>query len=102
MPYLIQLLLPRNVHQTAVPSERFEQVRDELTKEFGGVTVYSQMPAEGLWKAAEGDVQRDEMVLFEVMTETIQKDWWRSYRHTLEQRFEQDEVVIRAHQIERL
>jgi hypothetical protein len=36
------------------------------------------------------------------MTDWIDRSWWRSYRTLLEQRFAQDEIVIRAREVERL
>ena len=102
MSVLVQLLLPRNTGMTTIPSVCFQQVRDELTTKFGGVTVYSRSTAEGLWESQSGVVERDEMILFEVMADSFQKSWWRKYREELELRFQQTEIVIRAHSITRL
>jgi len=41
-------------------------------------------------------------VIFEVMTEQLDRPWWGQYREDLEQRFRQIELVIRASSIERL
>lgn len=102
MSILVQLLLPRKSREKANPSPYFKDVRDELTAKFGGVTVYSRASAEGLWESEGGVVEQDEMVLFEVMAEKLQKRWWRNYRQLLEARFEQTEIVIRAHRMTRL
>ncbi|WP_426130453.1 hypothetical protein [Pararhizobium sp. PWRC1-1] len=56
---------------------RFDGVRAELTERFGGVTFYRNAPAEGLWKD-DGKVERDVIVVAEVMLETIDDIWWRS------------------------
>ena len=101
--YLVQLLLP--LYDNAgrrVPHERFAQVRDELTDRFGGVTAYLRSPAQGTWKVESGDVDRDEVVMCEVMVEALERGWWSSYRAMLEQRFGQQELVVRASAIERL
>jgi hypothetical protein len=101
--YLVQLLLP--LYDNAgrrVPHERFAQVRDELTDRFGGVTAYLRSPAQGTWKVESGDVDRDEVVMCEVMVETLERGWWSSYRAMLEERFDQQELVVRASAIERL
>ena len=45
---------------------------------------------------------RDEIVVYEVMCETVDRAWWSNYRATLERRFRQDELVIRVQQVERL
>lgn len=101
MPYLVQILLPRHVPNIDAPGPLFQAVREELTERFGGLTVYSQSPAEGLW-TSRNQLVRDEMVLFEVMVDAIEPAWWQAYRRTLEQRFEQEEVLIRATEFQRL
>ena len=38
----------------------------------------------------------------EVMVESLERAWWAEYRSTLERRFEQRELVVRAFEIEHL
>lgn len=102
MSFLIQLLLPRNLDKSATASSQFAQVRHELTEKFGGVTVFSRAAADGLWESEEGKVERDEMVLFEVMSASLKPRWWRSYRQQLEQRFSQKEIMVRVQKVRRL
>ena len=59
-------------------------------------------PAAGLWEDDDGDVQRDDVVLVEVMADHVDHALWRHYRESLEQRFRQDEVLVRATAVERL
>jgi hypothetical protein len=40
------------------------------------------------------------MVVFEVMTENLDRQWWNSYRQNLETCFRQDQLLIRAQVIE--
>ena len=69
----------------------------ELTERFGGVTAFLQSPASGAWKEEEeGGTVRDEMLLFEVMVERLDRAWWSGYRAELERRFRQERVVVRA------
>jgi hypothetical protein len=42
----------------------------------------------------------DEIIVFEVMADELDRSWWARYRTRLEQRFRQDYVVIRASKIE--
>ena len=77
-------------------------MRRELTERFGGVTAFMQSPAMGLWEDETGQVRRDELASFEVMTETLDRDWWHAYREQLAQRFRQQEIVMRASPFERL
>jgi hypothetical protein len=94
--HLIQILLPLydNAGNT-FDEELYGTVRRELTERFGGLTAFTRAPAQGLWKDA-GKTHRDDIVVFEVMTEELDADWWRGYRQTLEKTFRQDEIVIRA------
>ncbi|MFC0679678.1 hypothetical protein ACFFGH_17710 [Lysobacter korlensis] len=101
--HLIQLFLPvyDNNHQPFSRSQ-FDTVRTELADTFGGVTAFTRSPAAGLWEDDDGDVCRDDVVLIEVMADMLDRQWWSDYRRTLEQRFQQEEVLIRASAVERL
>ena len=95
--FLVQILLPL-YDNDGVPfgEETFAPTRAELLERFGGVTAYQRAPARGLWKTDEGDVARDDVAVFEVMAEELDRAWWTRYRGTLERRFRQDTIVIRA------
>ena len=101
--HLVQLLLPLyDSTGRRVPHERFALVRDELTELFGGVTAYLRSPAQGTWKEGDGEVERDEVVMCEVMVEQVDRAWWSRYRAQLEARFGQQELLVRATPAERL
>jgi hypothetical protein len=93
---LIQILLP--LYDNAgrlIAKARFKVVKQELTEKFHGLTAYTRSAAQGFWK--EGDsTKRDDIVVYEVMASSVKKAWWRRYRKTLETRFRQESVVIRA------
>ena len=94
--HLVQLFLPLQDNTgSAFPSTLFAAVRTELTDAFGGVTAYQRAPVTGLWEDDE-TVVRDELILFEVMVETLDRDWWRRYAAELARRFRQDEILARA------
>ncbi|HJS06375.1 MAG TPA: hypothetical protein VJ809_01910 [Pirellulales bacterium] len=98
--HLVQILLPLFDNEgNRFDGEFFRAVRDELAAEFGGVTVYSRAPAEGLWKGEAAALQHDELILFDVMVEHLNREWWATYRRTLEARFRQEVVVVRAQDI---
>ena len=100
---LIQLLLPLHDNDKRLFSrDEFDRVSDELAKRFGGITAFRRSPAEGVWREGQEDVSRDEVVIFEVMTERLNRKWWSGYRKELEKRFRQEELVIRATQVELL
>ena len=100
--FLIQILLPASVASRDRDAMRlaFARTREELVKAFGGVTAYSQSPAEGVWTAPEGDEQKDRMVMVEVVTPALDYAWWRNYSKTLAERFAQDDIHIRALAVE--
>lgn len=101
--HLVQMLLPMyGSHGAAIPASSFIDVRNELTQRFGGVTAYTRAPAVGLWKPDDGSVERDEVVMVEVVVEALDRAWWNRYRHELEHRFHQKEILIRAIDIKTL
>jgi hypothetical protein len=100
---LIQILLPLYDNQGALLERAlFDQVRVRLTEQFGGVTTYMRSPARGLWKDDAGAVVRDDIVIYEVMVDQLDRSWWDAYRQQLRHDFAQDEIVIRALPMERL
>jgi hypothetical protein len=101
--HLVQLFLPL-ADDTGVrfPKAAFDAVRDELAERHGGVTAFVHSPAVGLWEDEEGRVERDDVVLFEVMVDTLDRAAWSALAKDLAHRFRQDEVMLRAIPIERL
>lgn len=66
------------------------------------MTAYTRAPAAGLWEEPSGEKVRDDVVVFEVMADAIDERWWAAMRQRLEAQFQQQELVIRAHEIRRL
>ena len=99
--HLVQILLPLydNGGEPFRQSE-YVHVRDELTERFGGITTYVRSPAEGLWKETPTMMVRDDIVIYEVMTERLDRGWWRGYREKLAVRFRQDMLIVRVSQVE--
>ena len=101
--HLVQILLPLHMRDgTSVPQETFARVRVELTERFGGVTAYSRSPATGMWKSPDADIERDQVIMVEVVVEFFDREWWARYREQLEQWFDQEEVHARAIAIEQI
>ncbi|HWB40419.1 MAG TPA: hypothetical protein VG500_04120 [Gemmatimonadales bacterium] len=101
--HLVQLLLPTNDEQgRAYPRAPYDELVRELTDRFGGVTAYTRAPATGLWEAASGETVRDQVVVYEVMADELDLDWWAELRRRLEAQLAQDELVVRAQEIRRL
>ena len=101
--HLVQILLPlydnRGLEQDP---NLFARTRSELTERFGGMTAHMRAPARGLWKTDDGEVERDDIVIFEVLAESLDRGWWQDYRAQLEARFAQEVVIVRAMRIETL
>jgi hypothetical protein len=55
-----------------------------------------------LWKTPEAEIERDQVIMIEVVVDAFDRDWWESYREQLEQRFGQEEVHARAIAMERI
>lgn len=94
--HLIELLLPlRDNSGQPFSADKYAAIRRDLTERFGGMTAFTRSPAEGTTSDDRGTVH-DDIVVFEVMTETLDQEWWRAYRRRLEREFRQDQIVVRA------
>jgi hypothetical protein len=101
--HLVQILLPLYDNEgRRFGADAFDRVRNELAERFGGVTTFRRSPAEGLWRDEGGAVARDELAIFEVMSEALDRAWWAGYRAELERRFRQEKMVVRATEFEEL
>jgi hypothetical protein len=98
---LIQILLPvYNQQKVVFPAETFDRIRQELTEKFGGITTYSRAPATGLWKENRHKTVKDDILVYEVMADNLDKEWWQNYKSQLEATFEQDEILVRTWEVQ--
>ena len=101
--YLIQILLPLYDNQgSPFPQHELLRVRDELSERFGGITTYMRSPARGLWKETGESTVHDDIVIFEVMTAELDRDWWQGYREQLTLAFRQALLIVRVSEIQLL
>lgn len=78
--YLIQILLPLyDNNKQAFDRRLFDKVRDDLQNVFGGVTLYRNSPAEGVWNNEAG-TDYDELIIAEVITEDADQTWWQQFK----------------------
>lgn len=99
--HLIQILLPLYDNSgTAFPQQEYVTVREELTERFGGITTYLRSPAEGSWRESPLLTIHDEIVIYEVMVENLDREWWRTYREGLARRYRQDVLIVRVSEIQ--
>ncbi|MEA2881286.1 MAG: hypothetical protein QOH32_505 [Bradyrhizobium sp.] len=93
--HLIEIFLPLSDNDgVRFAAGTFVEVRRELTEKFGGLTAFSRAPAEGT-DTEGGRARHDELVVFEVMTEQLDRAWWSAYRKQLEHTFRQQRILIR-------
>ena len=94
--YLVEIFLPLARGDGApVPFKEIEGLVADMADRFGGATAFTREPAKGLWKEA-GDVQRDDIVIVEVMVEELDDAWWHERRDRLQRQFAQEQILIRA------
>lgn len=98
---LFQIFLPvYNQNGEPFPRSYFNEAGGFLTEKFGGVTAFSRSPATGFWKDDSGEVVKDDIVIFEVMTDQNDLPFWNGYRKQLEDKFAQEMILIRVSDIE--
>ena len=96
---LIQIFLPLYDNSgKRFPARHYSVERDALVERFGGMTAYMRSPAHGLWRDG-GRTQRDDMVILEVMVRRVDRKWWSHYRHLLQKRFRQKELLVRVQEV---
>lgn len=101
--HLVQIFLPLfDNDQQLFDRSLFDDLRNRLKEKFGGITFYRNAPVQGLWKDDSGKTNYDELIIAEVMTNSLDKDWWTQFKKELEQIFRQDEILIRSFLFEKL
>lgn len=101
--HLIQILLPLYDNEgKPFTQDEFLKVRDGLSERFGGITTYMRSPARGLWKETKDTTVHDDIVIYEVMTETLDRAWWTRYRKQLTASFRQALLIVRVSEVELL
>ncbi len=101
--YLIQILLPLYDNEgNSFKQEDFLRVRDELSERFGGITTYIRSPAVGLWKETRETTVHDDIVIYEVMTPELDREWWKNYREQLTLSFRQALLIVRVSEVQLL
>ena len=99
---LIQVLLPAPGVSSGGLPDPLARTRQELADRFHGLTAYLRSPARGWWTAPDGHTEQDDVVMVEVVTETFDRGWWRSYAATLAERFGQETIHVRAWRVDLL
>jgi hypothetical protein len=95
--HLIEIFLPLDTNDgTVQPAELFRREREQLADQFGGVTAFIRNPAKGISLLGGNERSEDDIIIYEVMVEAVDRLWWQSYKRDLEERFQQEEILIRV------
>jgi hypothetical protein len=98
--HLVRFYLPlRDNTGAAFPAHMLADVSAELSGRFGGVTAHLLSPASGLWRDG-GDMHADDVVIFEVFTQNVDRGWWTAYRDRLAQEFRQKSILMLLQPVE--
>ena len=98
--HLVEVFVPlQDADGRAFESTKITRLAQELTEKFGGVTIRN--PMQGKWKE-DGHVSDDLIIIMEVVVDEIDRRWWTALQRQLMVEFDQDEILIRSHAIERL
>jgi hypothetical protein len=94
--HLIQIFLPLFDNQgNQFSADKFSEVRQSMVTRYGGVTIYKQA-ASGLWENESGHIDKDTLIVMEVIIKKLHKRWWKHLRQSLEKDFQQNRILIRA------
>jgi inorganic pyrophosphatase len=100
---LFQLLVPQyRKNGKKFPDQYYTALNKELIGKFGGLTVYSRGPAEGFWKKNEAKTIQEAMLVYEVMADEVDKDFWHKIKGSLAKKFDQEELVLICSKITRI
>jgi hypothetical protein len=99
---LIQVLLPTTSVTPVDGLAPLARTRAELADRFRGLTAYLRSPAKGLWTAPDGHTEQDDVVMVEVVTDSFDRSWWRTYAALLAARFGQESIHVRALSVDML
>jgi len=89
---------------TDIEDEKFRQVKATLSALFGGLTMSSTAaPFEGTW-IHQGVEYKDMVIKLEIITSDDDKmeKFFRDYKETLKEIFQQKEILITKHEIQTL
>lgn len=81
---LVQIFLPLSASDgVRFNRQMFERVEQFLLHHFNGFTAYTRSPANGLWKDSQSRIEADDIVIYEVMTDSLDRPWWRDNPHQI-------------------
>jgi len=99
---LVRLFIPvKNQDGNPFKKECFLHLNKELQEKFGGLTIYSQRLAEGIWKDGQETIV-DDLLVYEVVTGVINHDYWENLKTRLKKTFAQQDIMIQVSKIHKI
>jgi inorganic pyrophosphatase len=100
---VVQLFIPLSDEKgKPFPQDHYNKLSTELKAEFGGLTIYNRSPATGLWEEDGEKTVEDQMLIYEVLTSSIDETYWSRLKMQLEKQFAQKELLILITKIHKL
>ena len=92
---LYQIYLPLTYNDgRPIEKEKFQLTRQELITRFGGLTSTPPgFPLQGWWQSTQSVVM-DDIVIWTVLTQADEDQFFLKYKDILKQRFAQEEVFL--------
>ena len=98
---LIQIFIPLyDVEGNQFPGSIYESIKQLLTSKFDGLTIYQRSPAIGLWKENNHKTIKDDIIIYEIITEDVDKDFWLEFKKDKQEQLKQEELLIRSFEIQ--
>lgn len=94
--YLMQIFVPTRDNQGSTITERqFTALRSKLTDRFGGETTYARTPVEEMWKPSENSAEVDHMIIYEVVFDELEAQYWKGMKSQLEKAIRRQQIMMR-------
>ncbi|RZJ19793.1 MAG: inorganic diphosphatase [Acinetobacter sp.] len=90
----LELMAPETDEEgNKFPEKYFRDLEKELTKQFGGLTVYQRTPVQGMWQDQSASTEQS-MFIYELLLPKIDIAYWQNLKEKLEKNFAQKEILI--------
>lgn len=100
--HLVEVFLPTGYpNGDLIPQSIFDLIEGELREKFDGVVVYARKSARTLSRSHARQME-ESLLVIEIVTDDLDKEWWKEFRHRTQALFHHDDLLIRATITERL
>lgn len=92
----VELFIPLiNQQNNTSIHKKYNQLRIQLLSKFGGLTIYKRTPVEGLWNDENEKTVQDDIMIYEIMIQQVDLNYWKDLKRSLEKSLNQEEIIIR-------